>query len=1616
MGGNYQCLDTELIKNALESDSEVTLDNSNVLILSNISSEKDFEQAIEDVEKQIEKEDTNDVVYTYTKESDQEVDDNKYPLTASLDIVNGSAFIDTNNRDTELQIDKSILYNVEQLFPEEDAYRNCNYLKTSIQTLVNFENKINATDYTHYYYQDIQHITQSIPFVKKSYDTQLPAEITCIATNSSKIYLGTASGEIICNPLDSFQPPQSFTEKLYTPSSPSAAITCICISRDSKWLLTGHQNGVIQLLQLGMAEKQEQRLIQGLSFLRGINESQTKKPGTEYLNSVASTSFPKIPLNIECLNKTNWDLFISICKGFTTTEYSLCIFSITTTVLSYKLTMVESLPFHNLSLIFQPGMVSTEIDLEIITLADNKKPTTHTSNDNDKRQKDTFNFSIFQPGFVHMMSYSKNKSINLVNTITINRTAKYTTNECYSGDFQQNTSIFDGESRGVWLRSASTFQSVLFVIDLNKIYLISPSGNIITYNKVSQFNIPNEIISLKRLSLSIVVALDLKGSIHFFQVLGHNDKLTIVKFGGSSDCIVDLQEFATNASIPLVCCCVSEMNVEEKGCKKFVATVNSIANSANITRKTIPIDSFLCKFGHVCVFYSGKLHLFVISSWYNILCKLAFNKKFSKSLRLLSGIYQNKLPRLLEFQSNRYQLDAQKLLLYILHQSCAQAVKMKKELGITELFISDLRLEPLKSLCNILIESCMSTNMYNELVGLLFRSFNGISLSNLFISQFLDTLIKYTVHGCTPPCFNDPNSDKPHKSQNLHGDISEEPHKISGINTRDDDMQPFTLGLPLTEAIVALIRNSLNELNTGEMLEPNSTFINPNNTSFMCKNPTDSMLRYYFILKLLRNISDFALNDPTLPISLESEPLQNLAIEFELWDILVKLKMKDLTCDSLVYLFDTLALQLVKIRESTFEKHYTATFHKLKKALLQLIPPPRLYKNNCLANTFVSLWSVTDYTTYNSCVTEDEVGYFANATYKDTFINSLRVILIMSFGSENVTDHITYTENTLLHPVLTEAILLAPGDWFEFSIHNDKYHPVLKSHYNSYNLETDKLSDPEVIAYKIVYYENAYKLYALSFMIYHVMGNNLDHSFDKWDDLLHIYQSPIMLYNDNIRSNCESFNIVNHHYFGNCPIHQLEKLTPDYMKYNDENVLYDTRNERISFGNFFILHNFDITYPCKCYHGYLLSLLGLMVKQLIPFPSPPDQLFTISKLPLQLTIEDKSIIFEALSMFDDIFKLLDRDNLTNFLLHHFSFVEIDDTTDEPEITSPRQLHHLLTWSVIKNIQILKELNTQVVRRVLFYTLSNESMKLMINMGVLTNIPDMADTLLDSLHDYPELQADVYILLMKNLKDKLGKFDRFDHLLELLCQRKCKRLIPLLKKEPKIDIKKCLSVASDKYPFPEVKSYLMERAGNIQASLDGVDDFDEMVEITIRAIGKISDHSLLLKWIDLLTNHPKTIPNDNKNPYCNYVISKISKSLAKLSGYGLDIAEHPDLIGRYIRYLEKYPDKLDSDTNNYVIELFRKILRSLDMKRGVFIEALQLARQSLDIEVAKRMESLSRGILVGKNNEFDKTSHLPFSNICGGCNRTLKVDDQMRIFLCGHVFHSQCKPEIACNLH
>ncbi|UKJ87765.1 hypothetical protein MACJ_000205 [Theileria orientalis] len=249
-----------------------------------------------------------------------------------------------------------------------------------------------------------------------------------------------------------------------------------------------------------------------------------------------------------------------------------------------------------------------------------------------------------------------------------------------------------------------------------------------------------------------IVQVNLTGSPMYYDVVR---SLDLTEFSNKMELGIEVFDpvwLIQTSLLPTITVSSKTVKMMAKGYKKFSNLISDMFQGKKHT------SSFELKNFTILILVPNGMLGIEMNSWIKVIGELSASKLFCEGLAIIQALSEEWVPGLYDFKAFKNNLS--QLVLYILHQSSAHIIKLSKFVSETANISTNLLnldseapredpwntkvksdvYEQVNTLCCSMIDSCVSSRMYEPLNDLIFRCFATINLEHVFVKYILMNL------------------------------------------------------------------------------------------------------------------------------------------------------------------------------------------------------------------------------------------------------------------------------------------------------------------------------------------------------------------------------------------------------------------------------------------------------------------------------------------------------------------------------------------------------------------------------------------------------------------------------------------------------------------------------------------------------------------------------------------------------------------------------------------------------------------------------------------------------------------------------------------------------------
>ncbi|UKK00176.2 hypothetical protein MACK_000246 [Theileria orientalis] len=249
-----------------------------------------------------------------------------------------------------------------------------------------------------------------------------------------------------------------------------------------------------------------------------------------------------------------------------------------------------------------------------------------------------------------------------------------------------------------------------------------------------------------------IVQVNLTGSPMYYDIVR---SLDLTEFSNKMELGIEVFDpvwLIQTSLLPTMTVSSKTVKMMAKGYKKFSNLVSDMFQGKKHT------SSFELKNFTILILVPNGMLGIEMNSWIKVIGELSASKLFCEGLAIIQALSEEWVPGLYDFKAFKNNLS--QLVLYILHQSSAHIIKLSKFVSETANISTNLLnldseapredpwnskvksdvYEQVNTLCCSMIDSCVSSRMYEPLNDLIFRCFATINLEHVFVKYILMNL------------------------------------------------------------------------------------------------------------------------------------------------------------------------------------------------------------------------------------------------------------------------------------------------------------------------------------------------------------------------------------------------------------------------------------------------------------------------------------------------------------------------------------------------------------------------------------------------------------------------------------------------------------------------------------------------------------------------------------------------------------------------------------------------------------------------------------------------------------------------------------------------------------
>ncbi|GFE53692.1 vacuolar sorting-associated protein 8, putative [Babesia ovis] len=580
---------------------------------------------------------------------------------------------------------------------------------------------------------------------------------SCVATSNNLLVVGTTNGSLLVCDISNHNTKRHFKSNDDDPNQSDVkaskglvwqevdcqddvSVTCVDVLPETNWICVGYGNGMVKLLRLNKDAVQSKASdIVNTDAPEGAasNEAGTQGRGFGIMADAVSSAFGnfrKSGPHVICSSKP-FDDAITACR-FTVGESHdeiLCANSSTVSILSYVKTVLS----HNLTVKsleqFSDKLLDNDDVVDVACLSSNP-----------------------QSKYITGVTVS-----GLVALATIKRCVVIATRPelsvLFRVPFTDHAKDTDGSGYAIpsitWmvLNNSGDIMPVFLIVlgsrisfTLCNLATAKRGGPPVTCTHLGFIKFDTVIRNVHTISRDMLAVMDLNNVIHILQVnVFHNvmyyDIVRSIDLGTNN--MADLWKDMVNIG-PTISVHVRTVKMMANSYKKFSALVSEIFhNKRNETFFDLRVVSFY-------ILTSKGIWTSEIHSWIKSIGDLTATKHFGEAFAISYALNNSMLPGLLDYTA--YIDNIQKLIVYVLHQSCAHIIRLSKLIdsesmtvmdedsndGWTDRVKDDISSQ-IDHLCCSMFDICLRLNLYDCMNDLIHRCFATVGMQHVFVKYVL---------------------------------------------------------------------------------------------------------------------------------------------------------------------------------------------------------------------------------------------------------------------------------------------------------------------------------------------------------------------------------------------------------------------------------------------------------------------------------------------------------------------------------------------------------------------------------------------------------------------------------------------------------------------------------------------------------------------------------------------------------------------------------------------------------------------------------------------------------------------------------------------------------------
>ncbi|EDO06847.1 uncharacterized protein BBOV_IV004860 [Babesia bovis T2Bo] len=574
---------------------------------------------------------------------------------------------------------------------------------------------------------------------------------SCIIASNNFLVVGTTNGSLLVCDISNYNTKRQFKpnpdqcdpkdskilvwQEIDTQND--GGVTYVDIVPESNWICVGYSNGMVKLLRLNKDAVQNQHVEQ-----KNANASETipsPEPGPQgrgfglMADAVSSAfgGFRKAGPHVVCSAKP-FESAVVTCK-FTVGESHdeiICTNGSSVALLTYNKTVLS----HNLNVNYVNNFTSRLLEnddlVDLACLASNP-----------------------QSKYITGVTVS-----GLVAFATIKRCFVIATRPelsvLFRVPFTERAKDSDGSGYAIpsitWmvLNNSGEIMPVLLIVlgsrisfTLCNLATVKRGGPPVTCTHVGYIKFDTVIRNVHTVSRDMLAVIDLNNILHIFQVNVFNnvmyyDVIRSVDLGQET---ADLWHTMVNIG-PTISVHARTVKMMANSYKKFSALVSELfqgkRNEAYFELRVVSLYILTSK-----GLWTSEIH-----SWIKTIGDLTATKRFDDALAISYALSNGMVPGLLDYKA--YVDNIKKLVMYVLHQSCAHIIRLSKLMdtepiaeeepnsGWSDKLKDDISTQ-IDDLCCSMFDVCLRMNLYDCLNDLVYRCFATVCMHQVFVKYVL---------------------------------------------------------------------------------------------------------------------------------------------------------------------------------------------------------------------------------------------------------------------------------------------------------------------------------------------------------------------------------------------------------------------------------------------------------------------------------------------------------------------------------------------------------------------------------------------------------------------------------------------------------------------------------------------------------------------------------------------------------------------------------------------------------------------------------------------------------------------------------------------------------------